>query len=133
MIAKDLLPAFVSKLSVELAVENLGAFNGDLMCRLSFPGSSTLTVKGIERGLLFSTVVGKTPTKNKEVLYCEAMTANLFGQRNNGPILALDSTEQEVVLLRLLQGELTYERFKESIEDLLNEVDFWKSKWKIAS
>jgi hypothetical protein len=74
---------------------------------------------------LFSQIV-ECPLKKKEDLFIHLMRANFLGQGTGGGRLGLDQNEKLLTLSHGFPYEMNYKSFKESVEDFVNYVVYWR-------
>ena len=67
-------------------------------------------------------------TGNKEALFIYLMKANLLGQGTGGGAIGIDVKEKFLTLSLSLPYEVNYKVFRESIEDFMNYLDFWREE-----
>ncbi|GAB4233718.1 MAG: hypothetical protein Tsb0021_12800 [Chlamydiales bacterium] len=70
--------------------------------------------------------IGEAP--QKEDFFAEALEANLLTEGTFGSVLGLDAAGKHLILSRMINQDIPYQRFKEVLEDYMNIVDFWKEK-----
>ena len=92
-----------------------------------------VTITDLAPGFGLLCAIAPYPTTNEETFLTQAMLANLFGQGTEGAILGLD--EGGTVLTLSMENTLddSYQTFKETLEDFLNAVDFWRDEITEAS
>ncbi len=73
-----------------------------------------------------STVCPTLKKNNLEDLYIYLMKANLLGQGTGGAAIGIDPEENFFVLSQTINQEPTYLLFKETVEDFVNYVDYWR-------
>lgn len=76
---------------------------------------------------LFSELI-ELPKENEEDVYYQSLIANLFGQGTNGSLLGLNEQGNLLTLSRVVDYNISYQDFKEIIEDFINSIDFWKEE-----
>lgn len=68
------------------------------------------------------------PKMNLETFYSQMMLANLFGQGTKGAVLGLNSEGNMLTLSKTIEYNPDYKIFKETLEDFINVVDFWREE-----
>lgn len=91
-------------------------------------GPIALGVKGLEPGYYFFSNIGPLPTKKREEFLTHAMKANFLGQGTGGASLGLQEDESSLTLSLSLPYEMNYNSFKDSLEEFVNFVDYWKKE-----
>jgi hypothetical protein len=70
--------------------------------------------------------LGPCPQKKREELFLYLMRANFLGQGTGGARLGLDADEKTLTLSSGFSYEMNYQAFKESIEDFVNYLMYWR-------
>lgn len=68
---------------------------------------------------------------NTEDVYKQMMVGNLFGKETGGGMLGLDG-EKNVVFIRKLPGEISYEDFLRNLEVFVNFSESWLSELPVV-
>lgn len=122
-----MIQGFLEKLSTELSVQlpkqkekkNFSFFlNANIM----------VNVRDLEPGVSMQAPLVACPTTKKEDLFIYLMRANLLGQGTGGARIALDSEEKTLTLLLGLPYEMNYQLFRETFEDFVNHLIFWRNE-----
>jgi len=87
-----------------------------------------VNVRDLEPGISLQAPLIVCPEKKREDLFIYLMRANLLGQGTNGSRIALDSEEKTLTLLIGLPYEMNYQRFRETFEDFVNHLIFWRNE-----
>ena len=74
--------------------------------------------------------ITQCPEKKREELFIYLMRANLLGRGTGGARIALDSDEKTLTLLLGLPYEMNYQLFRETFEDFVNHLIFWRNEVK---
>ena len=90
----------------------------------------TIYLRDLEPGLSMNAQILSCPDKKKEDLFIYLMRANLLGQGTNRARIGLDSDEKTLTLLLGLPYEINYQLFKETFEDFVNHLVFWRNEIK---
>ncbi|MDQ5909455.1 MAG: hypothetical protein QG599_1550 [Pseudomonadota bacterium] len=114
----------------------LGALslNEDRVCRLVFDDRLTVDIEALpdKQRFFIHAVVGPAPSSQKEAIFAEMLSANLFGQDTGGACLALDRNREEVLLFKeFLTDQMDYPMFSAALEVFLNRLDHWKN-WLLS-
>lgn len=72
--------------------------------------------------------VAPCPTTNREKFLSEAMYANLFGQGTRDAVLSLSEDGNMLTLTREVNYNADYKDFRESLEDFITVLDFWREE-----
>lgn len=88
----------------------------------------TLSIKDLDPGFFFSSILGPCPTEKREDLYILLMKANYLGLGTGGSAIGLDGEEKFLTLSLALPYEMNFKLFKETVEDFANYVDYWKEE-----
>ncbi len=77
--------------------------------------------------LLFSPI-SPPPKENREEFFIKTMQANFLGQGTGGSVIGLNEDESFLTLSLSLPYEVSYDVFKERLEEFVNFLDFWKQQ-----
>ncbi len=122
-----MLRDFLAQLCKELAIEATPKLNEQNF----FPfrlGKEVIALKDLEPGLSMQGQICLCPEKKKEELFIFLMRANLLGQGTGGARIGLDSEEKFLTLSLGLPYEMNYQSFKETIEDFVNYLIYWREE-----
>lgn len=87
-----------------------------------------ILLKDIEPGLYFSSRLSPPPKKDREDFFIYLMKANFLGQGTGGSVIGMEKDENYLTLSLTLSYEVSYNMFKENLEDFLNYVEFWQGE-----
>lgn len=90
--------------------------------------SYPIALKDLDPGCYFSSNIGSLPEKKKEDFLVMIMKANFLGQGTGGATLGLKEDESFLTLSLSLPYEMNYKAFKDSLEDFVNFIDYWKKE-----
>ena len=79
-------------------------------------------------GLELSAIIGAVPEGRREPLFLKLLRANFLGQATKGACLGLDEEGRNVVLSMALPTIRSYRQFRDTVEDFINAVSFWKQE-----
>lgn len=129
-----MLEEFMDKLSAEMEMEEpfKAQIPGVYVMRLDEDISISLISQSSDR-FTFSCTLGEAPIVGKEAFFTQLLLANLFGQGTRGAVLSLDINANELMLTRNIDHYIEYKEFRDSVEDFLNVVDFWKQELLTAN
>lgn len=60
--------------------------------------------------------------------YTEMLFANLFFRGTGGCTLGLNESGDQITLTKTLEANADYRLFRDTVEDFLNSVDFWRAE-----
>lgn len=79
-------------------------------------------------GFMLKCNIAPYPQEKEELFVTQAMLANLFGQGTRGAILGLNLEGTQVTLTHIFDYPAEYKDFKNTIEDFINTIDYWKEE-----
>ena len=121
------------KLLKELNIEGLGSIARDSpFISLQLEGIP-ITITDSPPGIEISAVIGKAPLENQEAIYTKLLRGNLLGQATRKACLGLDEAGENIVLSASIPSIRSYREFKDSIEDFVNAVMFWKEESQLPT
>lgn len=91
-------------------------------------GSESLFIRDLDPGVGLYAKVCQAPKKRKEELFIYLMRANLLGQGTGGSRIGLDASENFLTLSLGLPYELNYAAFRETVEDFVNYLIYWREE-----
>jgi len=92
--------------------------------------SLSIEIKGLDPGVYFFSPIEPCPKIKREELFIQLMKANLFGQGTLGAVLGLTPDENLLTLSSDFPYDMNYQAFKDSLEDFVNIVEYWKAEIK---
>lgn len=116
----------LEKLCTELAIP-LPKLNAQKSYPLNV-GDECVYIKDLDPGVGLSAKVCEAPKKKREELFIYLMRANLLGQGTGGSRIGLDGDEKFLTLSLGLPYELNYAAFRETVEDFVNYVIYWREE-----
>jgi hypothetical protein len=93
-------------------------------------GNESISMRDLDPGLALHAPICEAPMKKKEDLFIYLMRANLLGQGTGGTRIGLDPNEKFLTLSLGLPYELNYQRFRETLEDFVNYLIYWREEVK---
>ena len=99
-------------------------------CTFNFQKNISIFMGEIENTIYIKSTIAPTPKENKEDLFITLMKANLLGDGTGGSVIGLEKDEKNLTLSYLFQYEVTYDEFKEKIEDFVNYLIYWREEIK---
>lgn len=127
-----MLTALMQELSKEweldkpLPQETPGVYKVPLDEGVSF--SITSLTEGNQTGLVLTSNLAAIPRGEEERLYTHALLGNLFGQGTKQAVLGLNESGSLLTLSRYIDYDVSFQEFREIIEDFINTIDFWREE-----
>ena len=106
-------------------------FDENGVCRLVFDGKFDMDIESADDGvaLYVYAVVGQVPAGNRETVYAELLSANLFGAGTGGATFAIDRERNEIVLSRCFRADATdFHVFVNEVESFVNYLELWADR-----
>jgi hypothetical protein len=106
-------------------------FNEEGCARLLFDGRTPVSLEHqADSGQVqIYSELGQLPPEGRETLYLALLEGNLFGLGTQGATLAVDGTNQEVILCRtLIAEEMTSATFSATLESFVTCVEHWRAR-----
>lgn len=124
-----MLPTFIPKLIQDMEL-------GDMNLASEVPGNYTLPLEeglsvnltDIPGGYILKSNIAPYPKAKEELFLTQAMLGNLFGQGTKGAILGVNPEGSLITLTLVVDYQVEYKDFRESLEDFINTVDFWREE-----
>lgn len=88
----------------------------------------SIFISDLKPGFSLSAKAALCPDKKREDLFIYLMRANFLGQGTGGARLGMDADEKFLTLSHGFPYEMNYQHFKESVEDFVNYVVFWRDE-----
>lgn len=90
------------------------------------PKTTVFVSEGVEKDILLKSILGETKQEeDNSKLYLRLMAASLFGLETGGAILGLDN--KNVVLLKKISADISYEDFQDYLEMFINFSESWQN------
>lgn len=123
------LERLIEGLAEELKLDAVPQKDKNGVFQLKMGGLAQISLSELEPGVFFSARIIELPKeKNKESLFIYLMKANLMGQGTGGGAIGIDASEKYLTLSHTLPFEVNYKTFRETLEDFLNYIDYWKEE-----
>lgn len=88
-----------------------------------------LLFKDLDPGFSCKSLIAPIPTEDHlEDLYILCMKANFLGQGTKGAAIAIDPSLKNFLFTLSITEEMNYRLFKETIEDFVNYLNYWKKR-----
>ncbi len=123
-----MLEQHLKKLTEELGLDPLPPKDEQEFFHLIVNPSLNVTLKELEPGVSLSARIGPCPKEKREDLFILLARANFLGQGTGGSSISLDHEEKFLTLSLYLPYDMNYIAFKETVEDFVNYVDYWKEE-----
>ena len=117
---------YLEKLCEELKIK-IPKLNKDKLYPLTI-GDESMVLKDLDPGVELHAKIREVPTKKKEELFIFLMRANLLGQGTGKARIGIDEREKFLTLSLGLPYEMNYQTFKETIEDFVNYLIYWRDE-----
>lgn len=85
-----------------------------------------VALKNLDPGVAMQAQIGPFPNGNLEKFFIYLMRANLLGQGTGGSRIGIDQNEKFLTLSLGLPYEMNYNIFKETLEDFVNYLIYWR-------
>lgn len=118
----------IHTLCEELDIHPKPTVNEKLQYKLILGSDIELLIQEFDNHAFVSSKIQKCPLEKKEELFIQLMEANLLGQGTGNSAIGLDPEEKFLTLSLILPYELNYTLFKETVEDFVNYLFFWREK-----
>lgn len=89
-------------------------------------GDIKLCFKQLDLGFFLSATILPLSSENQEKILTLTMKGNFMGQGTGGAVIGLTEDESFLTLGVSFPYEVSYKVFKESTEEFVNFLDFWK-------
>ncbi len=119
----------VKKLCKELNIEKK-EISKEKIFDLDINEKIKVSVKHLDPGLFFHSIIAPCPEKKREELFIYLMKANLLHQGTGESVIGLDKNEKNLTLSFEIPYELNYMGFKDKLEEFVNFVAVWQREIK---
>jgi hypothetical protein len=120
-----MLREFIQQLCKELAVD-VPKLNEKKVFPFKLNDNVEVTLKDLEPGVGLQAQICPSPKMKKEEIFIYLMRANLLGQGTGGSRIGMDQDEKFLTLSLGLPYEMNYKIFKETLEDFVNYLIYWR-------
>lgn len=90
-------------------------------------GYEKILCKDLQPGLSMQAPICPTPQKRKEEIFSHIMHGNLLGQGTGLARIGLDHDEKFLTLCLGLPYELSYQQFRDRLEDFVGYINYWRT------
>jgi hypothetical protein len=123
-----ILESHLNQLAKELNVSPPAASKEGTGYRFALAGRQPIDARELTPGALLTTPICPYPKGNQELLLTYLMKANFLGQGTLGGIIGLDAARNFLTLSFHIPYDMNYRHFRESVEDFINILDYWKEE-----
>ncbi|MES2273074.1 MAG: type III secretion system chaperone [Chlamydiota bacterium] len=123
-----LLREYLEQLHGELAIQTKPKLNESKFFPFRLSDEVELLLKDLDPGVAMLAKICICPKLRREDLFIYLMRANLLGQGTGGARIGLDQEEKFLTLSLGLPYEMNYQAFKESLEDFVNYLIYWREE-----
>lgn len=88
----------------------------------------SLNIIPLANGYFMTSQIGPLPPKNREAFFSRALLGNLFGQGTRGAVIGINEEETHLTLSKVIEYNVDYKGFKDSVEDFINVIDYWREE-----
>ncbi len=88
----------------------------------------TVFFSQLQSGFTMWSQIGECPSKNREDFFLLMMRANFLGQGTGKSVIGMDQEEKYLTLSSYIPYEMEFKKFKETVEDFVNFIDYWKEE-----
>lgn len=122
-----MIQQFLHKLSQELSIPPPKLLEKKKFS-FSLNPEIVVNVRDLDPGLSLQAFLIQCPEKKREELFMHLMQANLLGQGTAGSRIGMNFEEKTLTLLLGLPYEINYQLFRETFEDFVNHLIFWRNE-----
>lgn len=122
-----MLRDYLAQLCQELEIDSVPKLNEQKFYPF-YLGNEFIALKDLDPGMSMQAQICLTPEKKKEDLFIFLMRANLLGQGTGGARIGIDQEEKFLTLSLGLPYEMNYKLFRETIEDFVNYLIYWREE-----
>jgi len=122
-----MLRDYLAQLCQELEIDSVPKLNEQKFYPFRL-GDEFIALKDLDPGMSMQAQICLAPEKKKEDLFIFLMRANLLGQGTGGARIGIDQEEKFLTLSLGLPYEMNYQIFRETIEDFVNYLIYWREE-----
>ena len=120
-----MLREFIQQLCTELEI-GIPKLNEKKVFPFKLTNDVEVALKDLEPGVGLQAQICPCPKMKREEIFIYLMRANLLGQGTGGSRIGMDPDEKFLTLSLGLPYEMNYKMFKESFEDFVNYLIYWR-------
>lgn len=121
-----MLDNFMKEFGKELELEGSLATETPGVYAFKLEEEVTITLTSLPQGFSLSCALAACPKTNREAFFTQTMLANLFGQGTRGGVLGLSEDGNMLTLSKVVDYTADYKDFRDTVEDFINIVDYWR-------
>lgn len=122
------LTHLLSELSLSLELGPLALPEKKGPIHMVISPAHSIDFREMPKGFSMWSPIGACPPNNKEDFYLLAMRANYLGQGTGKSVIGMDQEEKNLTLSSFIPYEMDYKKFKETVEDFINFIEYWKDE-----
>lgn len=123
-----MLEQYLQKLNEELQLDPLPPKDEHSKYHLALNPKTSLSFKELDPGFFLTGLIAGCPKEKREDLFILLSRANFLGQGTGGSCISLDNDEKFLTLSLYLPYDMNYKAFKETVEDFVNYIDYWREE-----
>jgi hypothetical protein len=123
-----MIATFLNRIADELQLSHAAKTKEKQTYLFEFANSVAVTVKDLDPGVSLKAPIITCPKHKKEELFIQLMKANLLGQGTGNGRIGMDLDEKTLTLSLGIPYELSYQAFRETIEDFINYLIYWREE-----
>lgn len=85
-----------------------------------------------EKHIFFKGVIASIPSSEADLWFIKTLEANLFGMGTRGAVIGLDGEDKFLTLSHQIPSSMSYDEFKEVLQDFVSVLAFWREKVLVA-
>ncbi len=123
-----MLAEYMKQLQEEMQIA--GDFSTEPPGTFVLPLGENVAVKlsPLNQGFYLSSSIAPCPQVKKEAFLGYLLQGNLFGQGTKDAILGTSEDGNLLTLSKAVEYTVDYKKFKDILEDFINNVDFWREE-----
>ncbi len=121
------LKEMIQRLASELGVDSPKA-DSQKAYVVAINPKLAVNVRDLAPGFALYSLVAPCPVRKREEFFIYLMRANFLGQGTGSARIGLDADEKVLTLSVGFPYEMNYQHFKESVEDFVNYVVYWRNE-----
>ena len=123
-----MLEKYLRQLTDDLEMEPVDPKDKRGFWRIPLTSEIQISLRALEPGLYLFSPLAPCPKERKEDIFTFLMRGNFLGLGTGGAAVALDAEEKFLTLSLALTYDMNYLNFKETLEDFVNFLDYWRDE-----
>lgn len=123
-----MIEKLIAKLQEDLEMEGLITKTDSQHFLIPLNDDIEVEAVELERNLLLKGEIGALPGENCGAFLQRALEANLFGLGTRNGVIGLNEDGKLLTLSMELEYTITFEKFKERMEDFITVLAFWREE-----